>query len=114
MDQEHKQTDRDRLQPFYQSQEWKDCRAAYSASVSYLCEDCRAKGLYTPGKVVHHLKPITLRNVRDPAITLNWDNLRLLCQSCHAARHSKPNRRYTVDENGNVFMLDSPPPGADG
>lgn len=109
MAEEHKQTDRDRLQWFYNSPAWKDCRAAYAASVSYLCEDCLAKGLYVGGRVVHHVKPVTLHNVNNPAITLSWDNLRYLCQDCHAARHSRPQRRYTVDEFGNVFTLDDIP-----
>ncbi len=35
-------------------------------------------------------------------ITLNFENLELLCRDCHAAQHNKNLRRYKVDEFGNV------------
>ena len=50
---------------------------------------------------MHHKIPLTPENVTDPDITLNWDNLMLLCRDCHAAVH-KPQKRYTVDELGRV------------
>ena len=50
---------------------------------------------------MHHKIPLTPENVTDPEITLNWDNLMLLCRECHAAVH-KPQKRYTVDELGRV------------
>jgi hypothetical protein len=59
---------------FYTSKEWVACREAYAASVFYLCERCKR-----PGYIVHHKNPITDENVSDPNITLNWDNLELLC-----------------------------------
>lgn len=90
---------------FYKSKTWQKCRAAYIKSVGGLCEDCLAKGIYRPGKVVHHKKIITKENIQDPTITLNWDNLRYVCQDCHAYEHStKANRRYLVDEKGNVVI----------
>lgn len=88
---------------FYKTKAWHDCRAAYISKVGGLCEDCLAKGLYTPGKVVHHIKPLTPSNINDPAITTGFDNLRLVCQDCHAKEHSTvPTDRYRVDEYGNI------------
>ena len=88
---------------FYQSKEWLDTRQAYAASVGWLCEDCLAKGLYTPGKVVHHVTPLTPQNIRNPAVALSWNNLRLVCQGCHAAEHrQKSGRRYEVMPDGTV------------
>ena len=97
---------RDFAKAFYKSTAWKDCRASYIKSVGGLCEDCLAKGIYTPAKVVHHIVNISPGNINDPSITLSWMNLKAVCQDCHAREHSdvdsKYGGRYTFDENGNV------------
>jgi len=72
---------------FYKSRAWIKTREAYAASVGLLCEDCLAKGLIVPGKVVHHKTPLTPENINDPRVALAWDNLMLVCQDCHAAEH---------------------------
>lgn len=90
---------------FYQSRAWKDCRAAYIKSVGGLCEDCLARGIYTPAKVVHHIKHITPDNINDPNITLSFGNLRAVCQDCHALEHkTQAAERYIIDEFGNVIV----------
>lgn len=86
---------------FYKSAAWQICRAAYIKRVAGLCEDCLAKGLYVPGKVVHHTILLTPENINDPSVSLNFENLRYVCQNCHAAEHSRP-KRYTFDEAGHV------------
>lgn len=86
---------------FYRSQAWRDCRAAYARSVGGLCETCLKAGLYVPGKVVHHRQPLTPDNIHDPAVTLSWGNLKLVCQDCHAKEH-KAQDRYWFDDEGNV------------
>ena len=89
---------------FYKSQAWQDCRIAYSKSVGGLCEDCIEKGIYTPGKVVHHKTSLTPENILNPDISLGWNNLRLVCQDCHAKEHKKKaERRYFIDEAGNIL-----------
>lgn len=67
---------------FYKSKAWKDCRNGYFKSRFGLCERCAA-----PGKIVHHKKYITPENINDPDITLNHENLELLCQDCHNIEH---------------------------
>lgn len=89
---------------FYKSRAWFKTREAYAASVGWLCEDCLAKGQVVPGKVVHHITPLTPGNINDPEISLDWNNLRLVCQDCHAAEHRKnAGRRYVVDDYGRVI-----------
>lgn len=88
---------------FYKSRAWRETRKAYAASVGWLCEDCLARGLIVPGKVVHHKTPLTPENIKDPTIALSWNNLRLVCQDCHAAEHRQKNgRRYDVLPDGTV------------
>ena len=89
---------------FYGSQQWKDCRAAYAASVGNLCERCLKAGMITPGEIVHHKIKLTQSNVSDPSITLNFINLEYLCRFHHAEAHSKSRKRYKVDELGRVIV----------
>ena len=85
---------------FYSSIAWRQCRKAYTASVGGLCERCMEQGRYSPGDVVHHIEPLTAMNINDPNITLNWNNLQLVCTQCHAEIHS--GRRWRVDEFGRL------------
>lgn len=105
---------------FYRTKEWKNCRNAYFNSQNGICELCGK-----PGREVHHKKFLTPQNINDPDITLNWDNLQLLCSDCHCAIHNKAyemhrgkvrrntgiKNGYTFDENGdlvenkNVFIV---------
>lgn len=88
---------------FYRSKAWQQCRDGYARSVGGLCERCLAKGLYRPGEIVHHVKPLTADNIADPQITLSWDNLELVCRDCHGELHRRKARRYrVVDELGHV------------
>lgn len=90
----------------YSSRAWKDCRHAYKKSVGGLCEVCLAKGLYKPGEIVHHKIHLTPNNINNPAITLDWNNLQLVCRDCHAEIHEKNTSknwwRYNIDETGKV------------
>ncbi len=90
---------------FYKSKAWQDTREAYCKSKGWLCEDCKARGIITPGVIVHHVKPITEANIDNPDITLNHDNLRLLCRQCHEKQHRKSAKRFTVDKLGRLHIL---------
>lgn len=83
---------------------WKDCRKAYIKSVGGLCERCYSKGIIKHGDTVHHKTPLTPENINDPSVTLNPENLELLCRSCHAEIH-KPEKRYKVDEWGKIIAI---------
>lgn len=89
---------------FYSSKEWQSTRDLYIKSVGGLCENCLAKGIYKPGKVVHHIVHLSAGNIDNPEITLNPKNLRLVCQDCHAEEHAEgPALRYCFDADGNVM-----------
>lgn len=96
----------DKMQDFavklYKSKAWKKCRESYASSVDGLCERCLARGFYTPGEIVHHKIYINSNNVSDPSVTLNFDNLELLCRVCHANEHKTNAKRFSVDELGRV------------
>lgn len=104
---------------FYSSKAWQDCRNEYAARRHHLCEDCMRRGIYRPGTIVHHKIELDPVNIEHPEITLNFDNLELLCRECHIRKHGleggpwavvnerkrkakAASQRYVVDENGAV------------
>ena len=100
---------RDFARRFYSSKTWQDCRNNYAAYRSHLCEDCLARGQYTPGEIVHHIVELTPSNITDPSVTLNWDNLRLVCRDCHADEHrARHNLPYVFGNDGEIILRDPP------
>ena len=92
---------REYAQWLYSSAAWDACRTAYRKQVGGLCEVCAAKGLIVPGEIVHHKIHINQKNIHDPNVTLNPENLQLVCRDCHAEIH-KRKKRYKVDKMGHV------------
>jgi 5-methylcytosine-specific restriction endonuclease McrA len=88
---------------FYKSRAWRQCRDGYASSVGGLCERCLSMGLARAGVIVHHKVHLTPDNISDPAVSMSWSNLELLCRDCHAAEHEPRRRRYSVDEVGRVL-----------
>ena len=94
---------------FYKSVAWLRCRAAYITSVYGLCERC-----HEPGLILHHKTELTATNIKDQEVTLNWDNLELLCLKCHNLEHGMGIHREPIreglmfDMNGNI-MTETPP-----
>lgn len=85
---------------FYKSKAWRDCRDAYFIFRHGLCERCGG-----PGKIVHHKIYLTPQNINDPNVSLNWENLELLCQDCHNEEHHEDEATVSglmFDENGNL------------
>lgn len=80
---------------FYNSKAWEKCREAYKQSVYGLCERCGQ-----PGDEVHHKIHLSPNNINNPDVTLNWNNLELLCMSCHSIHHMS---RYSSLEEGYGF-----------
>ena len=92
---------------FYKSKKWQATEKAYKKSVGGLCERCLARGHITVGEIVHHKIHIEPHNINDPSITLSWDNLQLLCRSCHGEVHkASPARRYICDGSGRVEIIE--------
>jgi 5-methylcytosine-specific restriction endonuclease McrA len=88
---------------FYGSTQWQDCRTAYMKYRHGLCEDCLAKGIFTPAEIVHHVIELTPDNIDNPNITLSFGNLRAVCRSCHLEEHGLKKRRYEVTPDGRVI-----------
>lgn len=73
---------KDYAKAFYHSKKWKDTQAAYMMSQNYICERCGETA-----HIVHHIKYINPKNINNPNITLDWNNLEALCIVCHNLEH---------------------------
>ena len=98
------------IEAFYHSTAWKKCKLAYKSLRNYTCERCGR-----PGWIVHHKTPLTIENINNPSISLDFSNLELVCLSCHDAEHhrlkgdglSEPmHHSVRFDSEGNVIVND--------
>lgn len=94
----------DFTQGFYGRASWRKLASYYKNKVKY-CERCMRNGEVVAGEIVHHKIHLTPQNFDDPNITLNENNLELLCRNCHALEHSKNGTgRYFFDDEGNLII----------
>lgn len=105
---------------FYSSRQWQSCRNEYANKVHHLCERCLERGIIKPGVIVHHVIELTPQNIDDPNITLNHDNLQMLCRECHNEEHDIHGRwsainarrkqekqdkmRYVIGDDGKILI----------
>ena len=85
------------LQRFYKSKAWLIARTLKVNATKGACERCGAVG-----EEVHHQIRLTVDNVNDTNISLNQDNLELLCKNCHNEEHGRfKKQKVMFDEDGN-------------
>ena len=63
------------------------CDDSYAAAHP-LCEECLAKGVYTPTEEIHHMLPLSQGGTHDR------ENLKALCKACHARIHAERGDRW--------------------
>ena len=98
---------KDYSKKFYNSSAWKKLSEYIRVSRHYTCEEC---GEY--GTQVHHIIEITPENINDASITLNENNLQLLCEECHNKKRKKEadvNDGLRFDANGDLIPVDDTP-----
>ena len=83
---------------FYKSVAWQVAREIKIRDANGNCERCG-----TIGEEVHHIKRLTVLNVKDSKISLNQDNLELLCKKCHNTEHKRFSKSHQFDEDGNLI-----------
>ncbi len=97
------------VEAFYVSWTWRKCRKAFANSKGNLCERCLKRGIIEAGSKdrpleVHHKIQLTAENVTDPKVVLNWDNLELLCKTCHDQEKERKEKRWSVGPDGRVTI----------
>lgn len=92
---------------FYSSKKWLRCRQSYikqryqvDGGMCELCHDAI-------GIDVDHIEELTPESIKDANISLNHDNLQLLCKECHNKKtHTGVSRgRVLFDNNGDVILI---------
>ena len=97
------------VEAFYVGWTWRKCRKAFAKSKGNLCERCLRRGIIEAGSKnrpleVHHKIQLTAENVTDPKVSLNWDNLELLCKTCHDQEKERKEKRWRVGPDGRVTI----------
>lgn len=86
------------LHRFYKSTQWQVAREIKIREANGKCERCG-----TLGEEVHHKTRLTVLNYMDTSISLNQENLELLCRQCHNKEHKRFSKEKEFDEDGNLI-----------
>lgn len=96
---------RDFAKSFYNSKKWRRARQLKISTQHGICERC-GKAFSSKQLIVHHKVYLNETNIHDENISLNQDNLELLCIDCHNEEHLKDtNRIIFYDDDGNVINV---------
>ena len=75
---------------FYNSHAWRSLRGRLIVERNYTCEECGGNFAFEPSKLIgHHKKPLTPENITDANITLNPENIKIVCKDCHDKEHDR-------------------------
>ena len=94
------------LHTFYVSDAWVNFRLSLIAERGPTCQEC-GKIMAKPREIIgHHKTELTPENVQDAMISLNPDNVDLVCFDCHNVIH----KRFGHKPAGrNVYIVYGPP-----
>ncbi len=74
---------------FYKSKEWLDLREQIILERGATCTMCGEVIVESKFIQLHHIEELSPDNINDRNITLNPDNLQVLCQVCHNKLHGR-------------------------
>jgi len=86
------------LHNFYKSAAWQVAR-----QIKYQEQDGRCERCKRVGEEVHHKIRLTIANVADTSVSLNQENLELLCKDCHNKEHNRFSKEKEFDDEGNLI-----------
>ena len=91
------------LHNFYKSDVWKLAREIKIMNVNGRCERCVGIGVE-----VHHIQRLSVDNVKDASVSINPENLELLCKDCHNKEHERFSNKIRFDKEGNPLNTEKP------
>lgn len=92
---------------FYNSKEWRKFRQGLIDERGVICERCH-KVITDSSKLHgHHKIELTVNNIFDFDITLNPDNVELICKDCHDKEHERFG--YRKHPSKDVIIVYGPP-----
>lgn len=77
------------LHQFYTSDDWKAVKTQLMLREGMVCEYCHKLIREKYKAIGHHKIPLDMFNVNDYSVSLNLDNLMLVCHKCHNIIHGK-------------------------
>lgn len=95
------------LKSFYKSKEWERFRQViisersdFIKKVNY-CAKCGKQIVNRYDMIVHHINELTEQNVNDVSVSLNPDNVEIICFNCHNKEHA----RFGHEAKKQVFIV---------
>ena len=93
------------LRSFYTSDRWQKFRATIIADRGPVCAKC-GKIIVNPLDCeLDHINELSPENVNDVTVSLNSENIQILCHACHDKKHN----RFGHQQEHGVFLIFGPP-----
>ena len=73
----------------YISKAWIELRQNLIIARGPICQRCNTIMIDTSKMIGHHIKELTPANIHDVNVTLNPDNIELICFDCHNKEHKR-------------------------
>lgn len=93
------------LHSFYCSVKWRRFRSMIIAERGPVCAKCGKIMVNPLDCELDHIKELTPENVNDTKISLNPDNVQILCHACHDKKHG----RFGKKAEQGIFLIYGPP-----
>jgi len=84
----------------YVSKEWRELRFNLIVERGPICKRCSKVVIDTSKLIGHHKIAISPNNINDINVTLNKDNVELICFDCHNVEHKRYGRNHH-----NVYII---------
>lgn len=86
----------DKIHKFYCTQEWRDLSYNSKIAAGGKCSRCGYIADKMSELIGHHKIELTEDNVDDPNISLNPENIEVICQQCHNKEHRRFGNKQNV------------------
>lgn len=86
----------DKLHQFYCSKPWRDLSYTLKIKANGKCNRCNQSLLDFSKLIGHHKIELTEQNVDDPNVSLNYDNIEVICNLCHNKEHRRFGNKQNV------------------
>ena len=88
------------IKKFYASKEWRQLRDILIVERKMTCQKCGKHFIDTSQLIGHHIIELNEDNVYNADISLNKDNIEVICYDCHNKEH----RRFGYNQH-NVYVV---------
>lgn len=93
------------IKQFYARKEWIELRLDLIIERNMTCERCGKHCIDISQLIGHHKIPLTEANINDVNITLNPENIEIICFDCHNEEHE----RFGYKHKQEVYIVYGPP-----